>query len=78
DLRIRGERLAERPHEGGGRGRRRWQRREPHDRGAPRGRRVHLGEHRRAGAAHLEVRRQDPDRQEAHARPRRRRAPRDR
>ena len=41
-------------------------------------RRVHLGQHRRAGAAHVEVRCQNPDREKADARTRRRRAPRDR
>src|SRR5947209_235139 len=45
DIRIRGNRIAERPHEGRGRRGRRRQRRQPHDRGAARGRRIHLRQH---------------------------------
>src|SRR5919109_2570433 len=68
DLRIRRERLAERPNEGRRRRRRRRECGQPHDRRASRGRRVHLREHRRAGALELEVRRQDSDRKEVDTR----------
>src|SRR2546423_14102650 len=62
DIRIRGEPLSSRPHEGRGR---RWgwrKRRQPYDRGAPGRCRVHLGQYGRPGAPQFQVRRKNPDR----------------
>ena len=67
-----------RRHQGRRHRRRRCQRHQPDDRGRPQGRRVHRGQHRRAGAADERRRRQARRGPRAHPRPRGGRRPRGR